>query len=228
MKPIIHLENITKTYGSGETAYQALKGITLEIQKGDFIAIMGPSGSGKSTLMNIIGALDMPTTGKYLLNGTEIHKYSEDELAEIRNKEIGFVFQSFNLLPKVTAIKNIERPMMYANTNSSGREARAHKSLVSMGLGDKANNLPAEMSGGQAQRVAIARALVMQPSVILADEPTGSLDSKTGSEIMEIFTRLNEDGHTIVLITHEDNIAQFAKRIIRLHDGTIQHDSRRK
>lgn len=228
MKPIIHLENITKTYGSGETAYQALKGITLEIQKGDFIAIMGPSGSGKSTLMNIIGALDMPTTGKYLLNGTEIHKYSEDELAEIRNKEIGFVFQSFNLLPKVTAIKNIERPMMYANTDSSGREARARKSLVSMGLGNKANNLPAKMSGGQAQRVAIARALVMQPSVILADEPTGSLDSKTGSEIMEIFTRLNEDGHTIVLITHEDNIAQFAKRIIRLHDGTIQHDSRRK
>lgn len=222
--PIISLRDITKTYVTGTNEYQALKGISLDIHAGDFVAIMGPSGSGKSTTMHIVGALDTPTSGSFLLKGKEISKFSEDELAEIRNKEIGFVFQAFNLLPRTTVFKNVERPMMYAGIPPHERAKRVMDALKLVHIESKADNLSNHISGGQIQRVAIARALVMNPAIILADEPTGNLDSKTAHEIMDFFQKLNRDGHTIVLITHEPDIAAFAKRIIMLKDGLILSD----
>lgn len=223
---IISLRNITKAYKIGEDTYQALKGISLEIHKGEFVAIMGPSGSGKSTTMHIVGALDSPTSGEYLLKGKNISTYNSDELAYIRNREIGFVFQAFNLLPRTTVYKNVERPMMYAGIPPEEREKRVMECLKLVGIEAKANNMSNAISGGQIQRVAIARSLVMNPAIILADEPTGNLDSKTAHEIMTFFQQLNREGHTIVLITHEDDIAAFAKRIIRLRDGEIVSDKK--
>jgi len=226
-KSIISFQNVTKTYVTGPVKHQALKGISLEIEKGEFTAIVGASGSGKSTTMNIIGALDIPTTGTYLLNGKNISEYNDDELAEMRNKEIGFVFQSFNLLPRTTVLKNVERPMMYAGVSASERKERAMKVLESVGIADKADNLSNHISGGQIQRVAIARALVMEPSIILADEPTGNIDSKTADEIMKFLAKLNKQGNTIILITHEKHIAKYAKRIIILKDGKIISDKKK-
>lgn len=225
---LINLANITKKYplADGEF-YNALNGITLNISEGDFVAIMGPSGSGKSTLMHILGALDTPTGGTYLLNNKNISTYSEDQLAEIRNKEIGFVFQAFNLLPRTTVLKNVERPMMYAGIESAERYTRAMDALKLVGIVEKANNLSNHISGGQIQRVAIARALVMNPSIILADEPTGNLDSKTSHEIMNFLEEINKKGKTIVLITHEEEIAAYAKRIIRLVDGKVVMDKKK-
>jgi putative ABC transport system ATP-binding protein len=224
---VISLKNITKTYGKDDDAYQALKGISLNIHKGEFVAIMGPSGSGKSTTMHILGALDTPTSGQYFLKGKDISSYNSDELAYIRNREIGFVFQSFNLLPRTTVLKNVERPMMYAGIPADEREKRAMECLMLVNIETKANNMSNAISGGQIQRVAIARSIVMNPAIILADEPTGNLDSKMAHEIMTFFQQLNKEGHTIVLITHEDDIAAFAKRIIRLKDGEIISDNKK-
>ena len=210
---LIELENVTKLYplGNGEV-YKSLNGISLKIHEGEFVAIMGPSGSGKSTTMHIVGALDTPTAGTYRFKGKDISSYNEDQLAEIRNQEIGFVFQSFNLLPRTTVIKNVERPMIYAKIHEKERTRRALEALTLVGIAEKANNLSNQISGGQIQRVAIARALIMNPSIILADEPTGNLDSKTSHEIMKFLTDLNKSGRTIILITHEADIAAFAKR----------------
>ncbi len=225
--PLIQLKSVTKRYPLGDNEYyQALNGVSLEINEGEFVAIMGPSGSGKSTTMHIIGALDTPTTGKYLLKGKDISAYTEDQLADIRNKEIGFVFQSFNLLPRTTVLKNVERPMLYGKIDLQERTKRAMDALTLVGIPDKAQNLSNHISGGQIQRVAIARALVMNPAILLADEPTGNLDTKTSHEIMKFIKNLHEKGHTIVLITHEDDIAQYAKRIIRLVDGKVISDKK--
>ncbi len=223
---IISLRNITKIYGQGSDGYEALKGLSLDIKKGEFVAIMGPSGSGKSTTMHILGALDTPTSGQYFLKGKDISSYNSDELAYIRNREIGFVFQSFNLLPRTTVLKNVERPMMYAGIPPEERQKRAMEALKLVNIESKSNNISNHISGGQIQRVAIARALVMSPAIILADEPTGNLDSKTATEIMTFFQELNKKGHTIVLITHEDDMATFAKRVVRLKDGKIISDKK--
>lgn len=225
---IISLRNITKSYPVGDESYLALKGISFDVKKGEFVAIMGSSGSGKSTTMHILGALDSPTSGQYLLKGKDISSYDNDELAHIRNREIGFIFQAFNLLPRTTVLKNVERPMMYAGIPAKEREKRAMECLKLVGIDSKAGNLSNHISGGQIQRVAIARALVMNPSILLADEPTGNLDSKTAHEIMKFFQDLNKQGHTIVLITHEDDIAAFAQRTIRLMDGKITSDKKNK
>lgn len=225
--PLISLTDVVKTYATGDEEYRALNGISLTIRASEFVAIMGPSGSGKSTLMHIIGALDTPSDGTYLLNGKNISAYNDTELAHIRNKDIGFVFQSFNLLPRTTVLKNVERPMMYAGIPQEQRTLRAMECLRLVRLESKAQNMSNHISGGQIQRVAIARAIVMNPSVILADEPTGNLDSKTAHEIMEFFRQLNREGHTIILITHEDDIAAYAKRIIRLKDGMIVSDKKK-
>ncbi len=223
---MIRTEDLWKTYDMGAVAVHALCGVTFEIQRGEYVAIMGPSGSGKSTLMNLIGCLDTPTKGKYYLNGRLVSELSDDELAYIRNKEIGFVFQTFNLLARATALHNVELPLIYNGTPAADRIARAKEALSRVDLGDRMDHKPNELSGGQRQRVAIARALVNSPSIILADEPTGNLDSATGVEIMNLFDRLQQAGNTIVLVTHEHDIAARAHRIIHVRDGKVARDER--
>ena len=223
-KPVIQIEKLHKVYILGKTKVHALQGIDLKMKKGEYGAIMGPSGSGKSTLMNIIGCLDVPTSGTYALNGQDVSGLNDDQLAKIRNKEIGFVFQTFNLLPRASALHNVELPLIYNGTSSLKRRDKAKEALEKVGLADRMNHKPNELSGGQRQRVAIARALANSPSMILADEPTGNLDTKTGEEIMEIFDHLNDQGNTIVLVTHEDFIAKHANRIIHLKDGLIESE----
>lgn len=219
----IVLNGIVKSYRLGERAVDVLKGISLDVISGEFLAIMGPSGSGKSTLLNLLGCLDRPTSGQYFLDGVDISHKSDDELAEVRNKKIGFVFQSFNLLPRLPAWKNVELPLVYSGIESSERKNRALKMLSSVGLGERASHNPSELSGGEQQRVAIARALINTPSIILADEPTGNLDSKSGAEIIDILERLHKGGATIIMVTHEMNIAKRAGRIINIKDGLCEH-----
>lgn len=221
---IIHLESIFKSYYLGKQAVDVLKGISLDISKNEYVALMGPSGSGKSTLMNILGCLDSPTAGTYILNGHDVSKMADNDLAEVRNKEIGFVFQQFNLLPRLSALENVALPLVYAGMPRKQRTEQAMEVVKKVGLEDRSHHKPNELSGGQCQRVAIARALVNNPSIILADEPTGNLDSKTSVEIMEIFNRIHEGGNTVVLVTHEEDIANYAHRVIRLRDGVIETD----
>lgn len=220
---MITLEGITKVYRAGEVEVAALKGISLHIPEGEFIAIMGPSGSGKSTLMNLVGCLDQPSSGRYILDGYDVSALSDDQLAWIRNRKIGFVFQSYNLIPRASAVHNVEMPLIYAGDNQQRRE-RAMAALESVGLSERASHLPNELSGGQQQRVAVARALVTDPAILLADEPTGNLDSESSLEIMKLLRDLNHQGRTIVLITHESDIAAFAQRVVRLRDGVIVSD----
>ena len=224
MSAIITIEKLFKTYFMGKQSVQVLKGLSLEINKNEYVALMGPSGSGKSTLMNILGCLDTPTGGKYILNGKDVGKMPDDDLAEVRNKEIGFVFQQFNLLPRLTATENVALPLIYAGINKKERTERALESLKKVGLADRGHHKSNELSGGQIQRVAIARALVNNPSILLADEPTGNLDSKTSIEVMGIFEQIQASGNTVILVTHEEDIAKYAKRIIRLKDGLIEND----
>lgn len=227
MQGIIHLENLKKNYYLGKQVIEVLKGISLDIFKNEYVALMGPSGSGKSTLMNILGCLDSPTAGRYVLNGQDVSEMSDNDLAEVRNREIGFVFQQFNLLPRLTAAENVALPLVYAGMPRKQRMEKALDVLNKVNLADRSHHKPNEMSGGQNQRVAIARALVNDPSMILADEPTGNLDSKTSYEIMEIFGKIHSSGNTVVLVTHEEDIANFAHRIIRLRDGVIESDKRK-
>lgn len=224
MQPIIELLQIRKTYFMGANALEVLKSISLSIFKNEYVALMGPSGSGKSTLMNILGCLDTPTSGRYILNGKDVSKMADDDLAEVRNHEIGFVFQQFNLLPRLTAAENVALPLIYAGTGKKERTERAMDALSKVALADRSHHKPNEMSGGQIQRVAIARALVNNPSLLLADEPTGNLDSKTSMEVMEIFGQIQAAGNTVVLVTHEEDIAEYAKRIVRLRDGNVESD----
>ena len=224
MSEVIRTSEISKIYQMGSEIIKALQSITISIDRGEYVAFMGPSGSGKSTLMNIIGCLDTPSAGTYILNDNDVSDLSENELAEIRNKEIGFVFQTFNLLPRASSLENVSLPLVYAGYSKSDREEIAYQTLESVGLGDRALHKPNELSGGQRQRVAIARALVNNPSIILADEPTGNLDSKTSYDIMDLFHVLHQKGNTIIMVTHEDDIAHYAHRIIRLRDGLIESD----
>ncbi|MFT3701130.1 MAG: ABC transporter ATP-binding protein [Agriterribacter sp.] len=226
MHSIIHLENIRKSYFMGKQELQVLKGISLDIQKNEYVALMGPSGSGKSTLMNIVGCLDSPTGGDYFLNGHQVSKMIDNDLAEVRNKEIGFVFQQFNLLPRLSAVENVALPLIYSGIPKKQRTEMAMHVLEQVDLAERSHHRPNELSGGQCQRVAIARALVNNPSLVLADEPTGNLDTKTSYEIMNIFGKIQEAGNTIVLVTHEEDIAHYAKRIVRLRDGVIETDKR--
>jgi putative ABC transport system ATP-binding protein len=224
MKKIIQTLEIEKTYKMGSEEIRALKSVSISVNKGEYVAFMGPSGSGKSTLMNIIGCLDTPTSGTYILNDKDVSDMTENELAEIRNKEIGFVFQTFNLLPRASCLDNVALPLVYAGLSKSDRTEKAFQALKNVGLGDRVNHKPNELSGGQRQRVAIARALVNDPSIILADEPTGNLDSKTSYDIMELFHELHQKGNTIIMVTHEDDIAHYAHRIVRLRDGLVETD----
>ena len=224
MTKVIKIEQLEKTYYLGKVKVEALRGVSFEINTGDFVSIMGPSGSGKSTLMHIIGCLDYPTEGKYFLSGQDVSKLNDNQLALFRNQKIGFVFQQFNLLPKATILRNVELPLTYNNTNSKNKKRLAVQALEEVGLGDRLKHRPNEISGGEKQRVAVARALVNHPSIILADEPTGNLDSKTGQDIMNIIKKLHDDGNTIILVTHEAEIARYAKRVIHLKDGVIDRD----
>ena len=228
MKPLFNAQHLVKTYGEGENKTFALNNVSLKVNKGDFVAIIGASGSGKSTLMNILGCLDKPTTGIYLFEDKLVSELSGDSLAKIRNQKIGFIFQSFNLLARTTALKNVELPLLYGNITGKDMRQRALDLLTKVGLSQKLNSRPSQLSGGEQQRVAIARALVNDPSIIFADEPTGNLDSKTSFEIMKLFTKLNLEGRTIVTITHEVDVARFASRIIRVHDGVIIEDKKNK
>ena len=225
MSTIIETHNISKVYRMGTEVINALKSVSIKIDKGEYVAFMGPSGSGKSTLMNIIGCLDTPTGGQYILNGQDVSNMTDNQLAEVRNKEIGFVFQTFNLLPRQTSLENVALPLIYAGYNKSVREERAQQMLENVGLGTRGKHKPNELSGGQRQRVAIARALINNPSILLADEPTGNLDSKTSYEIMELFENLHSKGNTIIMVTHEEDIAKYAHRIVRLRDGLIESDT---
>ncbi len=228
MSVLIDIKQITRDFPLGQEVVKVLKGIDLLINKGEYVALMGPSGSGKSTLMNLLGCLDTPTSGSYLLNGKDVSNMTDDELAEIRNKEIGFVFQTFNLLPRTTALDNVALPMVYAGASKAARTERAEEVLTDVGLSDRMDHRPNQLSGGQRQRVAVGRALVNKPSIILADEPTGNLDSKTSVEIMNLFDEIHRQGNTVILVTHEEDIAEHAHRIIRLRDGMIETDVRRE
>jgi putative ABC transport system ATP-binding protein len=225
-KEVIVVEQVVKTYVLGNIRVHALQGVSLTMERGDFVAVMGASGSGKSTLMNILGCLDLPTRGRYLLDGVDVRGMREDALADVRNRKIGFVFQSFNLIPRTAALVNVELPLIYAGLRKAERERRARKALVDVGLADRMDHLPSELSGGQQQRVAVARAIATNPAIVLADEPTGNLDTRASHEVMEIFGRLNAQGRTVVMITHEDDIAKHAKRIVRLVDGKVTDDHR--
>lgn len=225
-RPIIQIQDLTRFYQMGETEVRALNGVTFDVLENEYIAIMGPSGSGKSTLMNMIGCLDTPTGGEYILNNNRVSQMDDAELAEVRNREIGFVFQTFNLLPRTTCLANVELPLIYAGVKASERKERASDVLTKVGLGDRLDHKPNELSGGQRQRVAIARALVNSPSILLADEPTGNLDTKTGDEIMLLFEELYKAGNTIILVTHENEIAEYSRRIVRLRDGVIESDEK--
>jgi putative ABC transport system ATP-binding protein len=224
---LIETLDLWKTYVMGDEEIHALRGVSIAIERGEYVAIMGPSGSGKSTLMNLIGCLDTPSKGRYLLNEKEVESMNDDELARIRNEEIGFVFQTFNLLPRATALHNVELPLVYAGVSGKVRQERARQALEKVELTSRASHRPNELSGGQRQRVAIARALVNNPSILLADEPTGNLDSKTGTEIMGVFARLHEAGNTIILVTHEPDIAGYAHRVISIRDGQVEKDAKR-
>ncbi|MBB6680075.1 ABC transporter ATP-binding protein [Aequorivita sp. 609] len=228
MSLVIKIRNITRDFPLGSETVKVLKGIDLDIERGEYVALMGPSGSGKSTLMNLLGCLDTPTSGSYELNGKDVSSMSDDELAEIRNKEIGFVFQTFNLLPRTTALENVALPMIYAGASKAARTERAKEVLTNVGLADRMDHKPNQLSGGQRQRVAVGRALVNRPSIILADEPTGNLDSKTSVEIMNLFNEIHKAGNTVILVTHEEDIADNAHRIIRLRDGKVESDTRKE
>ncbi len=228
MQPIIELKQICKSYFMGGNSLEVLKNISLNIYKNEYVALMGPSGSGKSTLMNILGCLDTPTTGNYILNSKDVSKMPDDDLAEVRNTEIGFVFQQFNLLPRLSAAENVALPLIYAGVGRKDRTERAMEALRKVALADRSHHKPNELSGGQIQRVAIARALVNNPALLLADEPTGNLDSKTSVEVMEIFSAIQSAGNTVVLVTHEEDIAAYARRVVRLRDGEVESDSVRE
>lgn len=228
MSLVIKIRNITRDFPLGNEVVKVLKGIDLDIERGEYVALMGPSGSGKSTLMNLLGCLDTPTSGSYELNGKDVSNMTDDELAEIRNKEIGFVFQTFNLLPRTTALENVALPMVYAGASKSERTERAKQVLTDVGLADRMDHKPNQLSGGQRQRVAVGRALVNKPSIILADEPTGNLDSKTSEEIMNLFNEIHKAGNTVILVTHEEDIAENAHRIIRLRDGIVESDTKKE
>ncbi|WBL23174.1 ABC transporter ATP-binding protein [Zunongwangia sp. HRR-M8] len=227
-KKVIEIRNIIRNFPLGQEVVKVLKGIDLDIDRGEYVAFMGPSGSGKSTLMNLLGCLDTPTGGSYILNGKDVSQMTDSELAEVRNKEIGFVFQTFNLLPRTTALDNVALPMIYAGASKADRKKRAEEVLTDVGLGDRMDHKPNQLSGGQRQRVAVGRALVNKPSIILADEPTGNLDSKTSVEIMSLFDAIHAAGNTVILVTHEEDIAEHAHRVIRLRDGVIESDTRKE